>query len=136
MVELARSIADELEIRDVVLAISLEADTGHVDDYGALYTDDAVVVSPSGTNEGKVAIIAANSARRSTGIMGPGTGARHHVVPGLVVVDGDLATVRSLFAFYVRVDGAPQLARIGEYQDELRREGTRWKMVRRTCTFD
>jgi ketosteroid isomerase-like protein len=129
-------LADELAIRDLLLAISMEADVGDLDVYGTLYTEDAVVVSPTGTSEGRDAIVAANVARRSAGVTGPGTGARHHVVPGRVTLDGDRATVRSYFAFYTKVDGATQLTVIGEYADEARRDSSGWKLIRRVCTFD
>jgi ketosteroid isomerase-like protein len=131
-----RAIADELAIRDVILAVSMEADTGDLDVYGALYVDDAVVVTPMGTTEGREGIVDANRKRREAGITGPGTGNRHHVVPGRVTLDGDRATVRSLFTFYRKVEGVSQLANTGEYVDELRREADGWKMVHRTCTFD
>jgi hypothetical protein len=131
-----KALADELAVRDLLVAISMEADVGDLDVYGALYAEDAVVVSPSGTSEGREAIVAANAARRSAGITGPGTGARHHVVPGRVTLDGDRATVRSYFAFYTKVAGATQLTVIGEYADEARRDSTGWKLTRRVCTFD
>jgi ketosteroid isomerase-like protein len=136
MADPSDALADELAIRDLLLAISMEADVGDLDRYGELYTEDAVVVAPSGTTEGREAIVAANLARRAAGITGPGTGARHHVVPGRVTLDGDRATVRSYFAFYTKVDGATQVTVIGEYADEAQRDSTGWKLARRVCTFD
>jgi hypothetical protein len=136
MAESHDPLADELAIRDLLLAISMEADVGDLDGYGELYTDDAVVVSPTGTSEGRDAIVAANVARRAAGITGPGTGARHHVVPGRDTLDGDRARVRSYFAFYTKAAGVTQLTVIGEYADEARRDPTGWKLTRRVCTFD
>jgi hypothetical protein len=57
------------------------------------------------------------------------------VVPGRITVEGDVASARSCFAFYVHEEGSPKLAIVGEYLDELRRDQGRWVLGRRVVSF-
>jgi hypothetical protein len=128
-------LVDQLALRDVICALSLEGDTGALDAYGALFAEEAVLESPAGVLEGRTAILESAEQRCATGTTGPGSGARHHVVPGIVTVEGDRARSRSCFAFYAQDDGAPRVAIIGEYHDEFRRDGSAWVVIRRTVLF-
>jgi hypothetical protein len=48
-----------------------------------------------------------------------------------VRIEGDRATSRSVFQFFVDTDDSPRLQVIGNYADEFRREQSGWKLANR-----
>lgn len=128
-----RRVADELEIRNLVVRVAQYADgLGTVDDYVALFTEDAEWEMPGNPARGHDAIRAGSEARRASGQVGPGSRARH-VVTGIAVdVDGgDEATAISYWMFYGDTDTEPTLRLLGTYHDTLRRTPDGWRLARR-----
>jgi 3-phenylpropionate/cinnamic acid dioxygenase small subunit len=132
--EQLRLVADELEIRNLVARLAQTADEGSLDEYAALYTEDAIWDGgPTfGVLRGIADILTAVRERRATGITGPGTHTRHIVTTASVRVMKDTAEVRSYFQFYVDCDRSPTVRVLGAYRDEMRRTPSGWKLAHRT----
>jgi 3-phenylpropionate/cinnamic acid dioxygenase small subunit len=129
-------VADELEIRNLVARLAQLADDGDLDDYIQLFTHDAVWDGGTilGTKQGHAELLAAARERRASGAAGPGTNSRHVITTSVVDVAGDRATGRAVFHYYVKTDGAPELALMGVYDDEFVRTDRGWRLARRKIT--
>ena len=137
--------AAELEIRNVLARLAQLADTGDLDEYLSLFTDDAVWELPANERMGLAAsvrrgiddIAAGARERRAGGGQGPGTDTLHVVTTVAVDVDADAgrATSRSVFQFYSDTSTTPTVRTMGRYQDELRRTPDGWKLAHRTIHF-
>ena len=129
-------VADELEIRNLVARLAQLADDGDLDDYIQLFTDDAVWDGGAalGSKKGHAELLAAARERRASGVSGPGTNSRHVITTSVVEVEGNRATGRAVFHYYVKTDGAPELALMGVYDDEFVRTERGWCLARRTIT--
>lgn len=126
-------ISDELEIRNVIHRLAQLADEGSLEDYAALFTDDAVWGGGAfGVRKGKADIVAGGRERRAAGVAGPGTHKRHVITTTAVQVQGDRAQSRSYMLFYVDCDKEPKVAVATAYQDEFRRTPTGWKLAHRS----
>jgi len=127
-------VADELEVRNLVARLAHLADEGTLEDYIALFTDDGIWDGGAvfGTRKGKADILAGAKERRATGQSGPGAHNRHVLTTTAVRVEGDRASARSNFLFYVECDKTPIARVVGVYQDELRKTPSGWKLARRT----
>jgi 3-phenylpropionate/cinnamic acid dioxygenase small subunit len=126
-------IADELEIRNVIHRLAQLADEGTLEDYAALFTEDAVWGgSAFGVRRGKADIIAGGRERRASGVAGPGSHKRHVITTTAVQVAGDRAQARSYMLFYVDCDTAPKVGVATVYQDEFRRTPSGWKLAQRS----
>ncbi|MCW2889289.1 MAG: hypothetical protein QOE54_2917 [Streptosporangiaceae bacterium] len=131
----AGRIRDELEIRNVVARIAQLSDMGDLDDYGALFTEDAHWELPGGpAKHGRSEIRAAGAARRAEGVTGPGSHTRHAIGTVAVTVDGDAAVAESYWQFYVETATAPALRSMGHYRDTFRRTPHGWRLARRQIT--
>lgn len=140
----ARAAAD-LEVRNVLARLAQLADTGDVDEYVSLFTDDVVWSLPANdklglapsVRTGRDDVAAGARERRATGMQGPGTDTLHILTTVSVQVAGDgaTATSRSVFQFYGTTSSAPTLLTMGRYHDELRRTDHGWKLARRTIFF-
>ena len=126
-------VADDLEVRSAVARIAQLSDEGGLDDYLAMFTDDAVWDGGSvfGVRKGHADILAGAKERRAAGTSGPGSHNRHVITTSAVRVEGDVARVRSYFLFYVECDKTPSARVVGVYQDEFRRSKAGWKLARR-----
>ena len=100
----ARADADA-EIRSVLARIAQLADTTEdLDDYLALFTEDAVwgmpanpaVDLPANQKHGRAEIRAGVEERRSSGIQGPGTNTRHILTTIAVDVESDTRATAAL----------------------------------------
>jgi ketosteroid isomerase-like protein len=133
-------ITAELAIRRLVAELAVQADVGTVDDYLALFTDDAVWEMPANAATGVPAasctghaeIRASVEARRAMGVQGPGAGTMHHVTTQHISVAGDAATGHIYYQFLGMVDGRPTIRTLGQYRDRYRRTADGWKLAHRT----
>jgi 3-phenylpropionate/cinnamic acid dioxygenase small subunit len=125
---------DELDIRNVIHRLAQLADEGTLEDYAALFTDDAVwdAGAAFGVRKGKADIIAGGRERRANGLAGPGTHKRHVITTTAVQIEGDRAHARSYMLFYVDCDTAPRVGTVTVYQDEFHRTPSGWKLAHRS----
>ena len=135
----------ELEVRNVIARLAELADSGDIDEYVSLLTDDVVWAMPASPHIGLAAserrghdeIVAGAKARVTDGLQGPGTNTMHTVTTTVVrVATDDLATaetvVRVLELDLDRADGHVDRAR---YADTFARTDDGWKLARREITF-
>jgi hypothetical protein len=133
-------IAAELDIRRLVAELAVQADTGTIEDYLALFTADAVWEMPANPATGVPAacctgpaeIRTSVEARRAMGVQGPGAGTMHHITTQHLAVSGDEATGHIYYQFLGMVDGKPVLRTLGQYRDRYRRTADGWKLAHRT----
>jgi 3-phenylpropionate/cinnamic acid dioxygenase small subunit len=134
----------DAEIRTLLARIAQVADSGDLDEYVALFTDDAVWAMPDNPVLGLTAnekrgtgeIRAGVEERRAGGVQGPGSGTRHVLTTTAVFVESDKrATARSYFQFYGDTTSQPVLRNVGQYDDVLVRGEHGWQLAYRTITF-
>jgi len=141
-----RTLADELAIRNLLARLAHIADTGsidEVDDYVALFTEDATWAVPSDgvlpaqERQGHDAIRAAARARREDGTQGPGANRRHIISTTTVEFPtDDKASVRSCWQRFDQTLADVQVSNgIGEYHDTFVRTPDGWKLARREIFF-
>ncbi len=137
-------IAAELEIRNVIARLAQLADSGDIDEYVSLLTDDVVWAMPASPHIGLAAserrghdeIAAGAVARVADGLQGPGTDTMHTVTTTVVSVESDdVATAKSSFVFWSSTSTSPTATSIGRYDDTFARTSEGWKLARRTITF-
>lgn len=138
-------MSDELEIRNVLARLAQLADTGDLDEYLSLFTDDAVWELPANEKMGLAPsvrrglddIAAGARDRRASAGQGPGTDTLHVLTTVAVDVDpdGGRATSRSVFLFFSEASTTPTVRTMGRYHDELRRTPDGWKLAHRTIHF-
>lgn len=131
----------ELEIRNLVAALAQLADTGEVDAYVALFTQDAVWQMPANpltqldasTRTGHDAIAEGVHERRAAGLQGPGSGSMHVITTLRVeVVDDNEAVGHAYWLFYTDTRTSPVLGGIGQYHDRYLRTAAGWKLAHRS----
>jgi uncharacterized protein (TIGR02246 family) len=142
--ETSDRLAAELEIRNVVARLAQHADTGAVDDYVGLFTEDALwempqnpnTGLPGSTRRGRDDIAAGVHERRAQGVQGPGSNTLHVITTISVNVrDDDTATAHSYFLYYGTTVTAPTLHTMGQYHDTMRRTPAGWKLAHRTIVY-
>ncbi|HEV8297780.1 MAG TPA: nuclear transport factor 2 family protein [Acidimicrobiales bacterium] len=128
-------VDDRLAIRNVIAQLAHAADTGTVDDYVALLTDDVVWELPgTPVARGADAMAIGIEARRAAGTVGPGSHTRHVVSTVEVHVDGDVATSLAFWEFLRDCAASPKVSSVGMYRDTLRRTGRGWKVAHRVIS--
>jgi 3-phenylpropionate/cinnamic acid dioxygenase small subunit len=134
----------DADIRTVLARIAQLADTGDLDEYVTLFTDDAVwampdnpsLGMPASEKRGIGAIRVGAEERRAAGVQGPGSETRHVLTTTAVFVESDVrATARSYFQFYGSTTSQPVLRNMGQYDDVLVRGERGWQLAHRTITF-
>ena len=131
-------------IRTVLARIAQLADSGDLDEYVTLFTDDAVwampdnpsLGMPASEKRGRAEIRAGAQERRASGVQGPGTQTRHVLTTIAVDIESDdRATARSYFQFYASTAAQPVLRNMGQYDDVFVRDTQGWQLQHRTITF-
>ncbi|WP_194420675.1 nuclear transport factor 2 family protein [Microbacterium abyssi] len=138
------SIADRLELIDLIGRIAQLADSGTPEDYLDCFTEDAVwdLTNAAGlpmdvqTIRGRAALLAGVHERRDAGVQGPGTHTRHDVSSIVIEVDGDRARARSYFRYYRKTDAVPELVAMGAYVDAFTLTPEGWRLQRRIISRD
>lgn len=125
------SVADIIEIEQLVARYNMAIDDGDGDEYAATFIEDGVFVAPDMNIAGREALAAFGGAAKERK-----TQIRHWVNSQVVTVTGDTATTRSNLML-LRVGGeGPVVLLTGRYADELRRTDAGWRFTRREFTAD
>lgn len=131
------------QIRSLLARIAHLADDGELEEYLGQFTADAVwsmpanpaAGAPADTRRGREDIAAGVRARRASGLQGPGTNTRHVLTTVSVDVrSADHAHATAYWLFFADTRTAVRLVSVGRYDDELRLEDGRWRLMRRTIT--
>ena len=131
-----RTVADELEIRNLVARLAHLADGDDVDAYVDCFAVDGRWEHPSAPRRGHADIRAGRLERVVDGSVGPGSGTRHVATTVEVHLDGDRATARSTWLYVTGTAGAPVVASTGTYDDEFTRTDHGWRIAVRHITID
>jgi hypothetical protein len=138
--DLARRVADELEIRNLIAKLAIEADTApDLTEYGSLFTENAhwEVVPEEGQTvsfppvTGRQNILAAGLQRRKDRLSGPGTHCYHSLVMTHVTLQDDRASATSNLLFVKNANLKPSVEIFKIYKDEFIREAGGWKLSSR-----
>jgi 3-phenylpropionate/cinnamic acid dioxygenase small subunit len=133
----------DAEIRTLLARIAQLADTGDLEEYLTLFTEDAVWGMPDNPAVGMTAneknghaeILAGAQERRASGLQGPGTESRHVLTTIAIDVESDdRATARSYFMFFGSTSTTPTLRTMGQYDDVLVKGERGWQLARRRIT--
>lgn len=123
------TIADRMEIADLLVRYCRGLDRMELDDVASLFTEDCVVSygpDPALNSAGRAGL------RRDLERLWRWRRTSHHLSNVEVVVNGDIAFARSyVIGWHERADGSTATI-YGTYEDELRRENGRWLIGRRT----
>lgn len=132
---LARQVADELEIRNLLARLAQLADDGDLNEYIGLFTEDAIWEMPAySPRRGHEDLLAGARERRAAGTQGPGTNTHHVIVNVAVWLDGDNARTKAYFMFVGNTNAAPVYRSMGVYNDRFVRTAAGWKMQHRQIT--
>ncbi|HEV2239945.1 MAG TPA: nuclear transport factor 2 family protein, partial [Streptosporangiaceae bacterium] len=137
-----RRLEDLEQIQRLFIEYKTVLDRKDFSGYAALFAEDGEFVA-GGTQQakGRAAIQALVEAMPGIDLLGAEVGDDFHLVinpqveldPG----DADRARAQSTWLYGVRgEDGAPVLSKLGHYDDELVREGGRWRFLRREAPMD
>jgi 3-phenylpropionate/cinnamic acid dioxygenase small subunit len=133
----------DADIRNVLARLAHLADSGDLDEYLTLFTEDAVWGMPDNPSIGMLAnerrghaeIRAGAEERRASGLQGPGTNTRHVLTTTAVHFESDdRASARSYFLFFVSTTTEPVVRTMGQYDDVLVRGERGWQLAHRTIT--
>jgi 3-phenylpropionate/cinnamic acid dioxygenase small subunit len=133
----------DAEIRTLLARIAQLADTGDLEEYLTLFTEDAVWGMPdnpavgmtANEKKGHAEILAGAQERRASGLQGPGTESRHVLTTIAIDVESDdRATARSYFMFFGSTSTTPTLRTMGQYDDVLVKGERGWQLARRRIT--
>ena len=132
-------MSDDADIRSLLARLAHLADSGDLDEYLTLFTEDAAWVVPAIPQTGVAAserrgveeIAAGVRERRAAGVQGPGTGTMHLVTTTDVEIEGDEAIALSTWLFLADTATAPRVQAVGRYHDTLRRTQDGWRLARR-----
>lgn len=130
---------DRAQIDELMARYLFALDWQDPEMYGSVFTSDGVLVWAGGTVNGREAIVQelrnARAADERANAAAPGLRPfrRRHFISNFVLrIDGDRATVRSLW-FEFNNDGAERRPYVGAYghlEDELRRVDGQWLIAR------
>ena len=87
--------------------------------------------------KGRQAIFDLVDGMRGTLLTDAGGDDLHVAVNDVIELDGDRAHVTSTWVYLIRGEGdAPEVSKVGHYDDLMTREDGRWKFLRRTAPMD
>lgn len=130
---------DDGEIRSLLARLAQLADSGDLDEYLELLTDDIAWVVPAipqtgvaaSERRGRDEVAAGVRERRAAGIQGPGSHTMHLVTTIAVDIVKDEAVADSTWLFLADTASAPRVQAAGRYRDTMRRTKNGWRLARR-----
>ena len=128
------TVADREEIRELYARYALTIDDSQFEDWVNCFTPDGVFDSPIyGRSAGYDAL-----RKFAASYKGSWAGARvrHMMVNVSFKIEGDRATGQCNLIYYRIKDGKTELAAIGGYKDELRKENGDWRFSLRRVFID
>jgi len=133
-----------LEIHHLLARLAFASDEGSLDEYQALFTEDAelfvddprIAVPGAEAVRGSAQIRATAQTRRQANTSGPGSNTRHVVSTISAEIDGDNATSTASWLLFRDTNGIPSLVGVGQYRDRLRRDANGWRIASRVITRD
>ena len=122
-----RRLEDLEEIRQLFVDYGFLLDRGDYAAYARLFSEDGeLMLGPMGRAQGRQEIEAIMAR------VGGAGGSLHLITSPIVTLDGDQAAARVMWTVINRAeDGTPFLGMVGHHEDELVREGGRWRFRRR-----
>jgi SnoaL-like domain len=136
-----RRLEDLERIHQLFIDYKTVLDRKDFSEYAALFAEDGEFIAGPQRAKGRAAIQALVEAMPGTGLLGSEVGEDFHLVINPQVEldpdDADRASAESTWLYVVRgEDGGPLLSKLGHYDDELVREGGRWRFLRREAPMD
>jgi ketosteroid isomerase-like protein len=126
------TVIDKVEIVEILARFDLAVDSGDIEAYAALWTENAVLETNGTTARGQEALRAFLVEHRKT----LGRGRRHlSLNPVVLSAEGDSATATS-YMVVIEAEKAPAVVASGVYSDTLQRVDGRWKFARRKLDVD
>ncbi len=121
------------EIRQLQASYNVAGDRGRKEEFGAVFSEDAVLEMPGGRCEGRAAILERLFAPREAGGERAFTFVRHHLTTSKIdFTSPTTATGRTYFVVFT--DIGPDHS--GVYIDRYRKEDGRWWIVQREVRID
>ncbi len=121
---------DEDQVARTLAGYCQLLDDGDFDRWIELFTDDARLVFADQVSEGRASI------RTFMERIQPPEGRGKHITANILVdVDGDTATAHTDYLFVRPTDQGPLPVAIGRYDDELVRDGDRWRFRQRAISL-
>jgi hypothetical protein len=136
MTDLPATLADEMEIRNLVARLAHLADRAPtLEEYLTCFTPDAVWEYAEGARfVGRAEIEKDRLRLRGEVFQGPGAKTFHVNTTLMVQVKSDGTAEAQSYWLFVDGKGEPQIKRLGHYHDRFRRTSEGWKLARRTVS--
>jgi uncharacterized protein (TIGR02246 family) len=135
-----RRLEDLEQIRRLLLDYRRHLDGKDFRAYAALFAADGEFIAGQHNEiraKGPDAIFSLVDGMRGTLLTDAGGDDVHVAVNEVIELDGDRATVSSTWVYLIRAEGdAPEVAKVGHYEDVVTREDGRWLFLRREAPMD
>jgi uncharacterized protein (TIGR02246 family) len=136
-----RRLEDLEQIRRLFTEYKIVLDRQDFAAYADLFAEDGEFVAGPGVAKGRAAIREMVEAMPAGGLLARAPGDDYHVIVNPLIEldpdDPDRARAELTWLYVVKgPDGAPQLAKLGHYNDTLIREAGRWRFLRREAPAD
>lgn len=130
-----RALEDREEIRNLIQTYRETVDDRDLGALSELFAAEGTWTGRSGTATGPQAICSLLTAVLPDNPPAPGSTLWHLNTAPSIKLDGDRATAFTFWMHCRRGDGdTPLLPTLGSYEDQLIREGGRWRFLFRTAT--
>ncbi|KQZ68708.1 nuclear transport factor 2 family protein [Nocardioides sp. Root151] len=137
--DLLERAAHVVLISDLVARLAQAADSGTLEEYGALLAEDFTwempaspdIDLPAQVRTGRESALIGAQERRDAGIQGPGTGTFHVITTVSVDPGPDEATSMAYWHYYTHGREMPVLQSMGVYRDRFVRIDGTWLIASR-----
>jgi uncharacterized protein (TIGR02246 family) len=131
-----RHLEDLEEIRALLMEYRRALDAKDFRAYAALFARDGVFSAGPMRATGPDAVLALVEGMVGS-LLTKRAGDDFHLLANVAIdLDGDRATSTSTWAYIVRDDDTPVLAKLGRYEDELVREDGHWRFAHRRAPME